>query len=43
VELGDFVPSPENFEVDHMMHRTGRGRVKASTVERKLFPEELYD
>jgi len=43
VELGDFVPSPENYEVEHMMYKTGRGRVKASPVEKKLFPEELYD
>jgi hypothetical protein len=43
VELGDFFPSPENFEVDHMMYKTGRVRLKASPVERKLFPYELYD
>jgi hypothetical protein len=43
VELDDFVPSPENFEVDHMMYKTGGGRVKVSPVERKCFPKELYD
>ena len=43
MELGDFVPSPENFEVDHMVYKTGRGRLKASPVETKLFFKELYD
>jgi len=43
VELGKLVPSPENFEVDHMMNKAGTGRVKSSPVERKLFPKELYD
>jgi hypothetical protein len=43
VELDKFVPSPESFEVDHMMNKTGAGRVKSSPVERKLFPRELYD
>jgi hypothetical protein len=39
MELGDFVPSTENFEVDHMMYKTGRGRGKASPVERKTIPQ----
>jgi hypothetical protein len=43
VELGDFVPSTSNFEVDHVINKTGTGRLKSSLAERKLFPKELYD
>jgi hypothetical protein len=43
VKLGDFILSPEDFEVDQMKYKTGRGRRKTSPVERKLFPRKLYD
>jgi hypothetical protein len=32
VEPGDFVFSPEDFDVDHMTYKAGRGRGKASTL-----------
>jgi hypothetical protein len=41
VELGDFVPSTGNFEVDHMINKTETGRIKSTHAERKLFPKEL--